>query len=195
MVSGWKRKRHDPISKRLPSKLFNTVARKVSAINLHDFNCGLKAYKIELVKDIEVYGDMHRWIPVLAKWSGYDKIGEKVVTHRPRKFGTSKFGARRLVSGFLDLLSIFFVGKFHKRPMHFFGTWGLLFLFAGMAILVYLSLSKLIYKIGNIQDRPLFYFGILVLIVGSQLFLTGFLAELVIRNRSEHQKYNIAARI
>jgi glycosyltransferase involved in cell wall biosynthesis len=191
MISGWKKKRHDPISKTLPSKLFNAVARKVSGIQLHDFNCGLKAYKNEVVKEVNLYGDMHRWIPVLAKWEGYSKIGEKVVEHRQREFGVSKFGAKRLISGFLDLLTIFFVGKFNKRPMHFFGTWGLIFLFAGFVILSYLSIAKLIYNQSGIQERPLFFFGILILIVGSQLFLTGFLAELVINNRAKESNYNI----
>ena len=124
LVSGWKKKRHDPISKTVPSKLFNAVARKVSGIKLHDFNCGLKAYKSEVARSINVYGDMHRWMPVLAKWAGYTKIGEKVVEHRARQHGYSKFGTKRLISGFLDLLSLFFVGKFSKQPMHFFGTWG-----------------------------------------------------------------------
>ena len=146
IVSGWKKKRHDPISKTLPSKIFNAVARRVSGIQLHDFNCGLKAYKREVVKDVNLYGDMHRWIPVIAKWQGYGKIGEKIVEHRKREFGVSKFGAKRLISGFLDLLTIFFVGKFNKRPMHFFGTWGLIFSFLGFATVTYLSLSKLIYS-------------------------------------------------
>lgn len=191
MISGWKKERHDPISKTLPSKLFNAVARKVSGIHLHDFNCGLKAYKNDVVKKVNLYGDMHRWIPVLAKWEGYAKIGEKVVEHRKREFGVSKFGAKRLISGFLDLLTIFFVGKFNKRPMHFFGTWGLIFLFAGFVILSYLSIAKLMYSQDGIQERPLFFFGILILIVGSQLFLTGFLAELVINNRAKESNYNI----
>lgn len=191
MISGWKKERHDPISKTLPSKLFNAVARKVSGIHLHDFNCGLKAYRNDVVKKVNLYGDMHRWIPVLAKWEGYAKIGEKVVEHRKREFGVSKFGAKRLISGFLDLLTIFFVGKFNKRPMHFFGTWGLVFLFAGFVILSYLSITKLIYSQDGIQERPLFFFGILILIVGSQLFLTGFLAELVINNRAKESNYNI----
>ena len=191
MVSGWKKKRHDPASKRIPSKLFNAVARKVSGIYLHDFNCGLKAYKNEVVKNIEVYGDRHRWIPVLAKWAGYTKIGEKVVEHRAREFGVSKFGAKRLISGFLDLLSLFFVGKFNKQPMHFFGTWGLIFFVLGFGILGYLSLAKLIVNTTGIHDRPLFFFGILVLIIGSQLFLTGFLAELIIANRSKEHTYSV----
>lgn len=195
LVSGWKQKRHDPISKTIPSRLFNAVARKASGINLNDFNCGLKAYKNEVVKEISLYGDMHRWIPVLAKWQGYDKIGEKVVEHKARQYGVSKFGAKRLISGFLDLLSLFFVGKFNKQPMHFFGTWGLVFLFTGFVTLIYLSLSKLIYAESGIQDRPLFFFGILTLIVGTQLFLTGFLAELVINSRANDHKYNISKKL
>lgn len=191
MISGWKKKRHDPLSKTIPSKLFNAVARKASGIQLHDFNCGLKAYKNEVVKDVNLYGDMHRWIPVLAKWQGYEKIGEKVVEHRKREFGVSKFGAKRLISGFLDLLTIFFVGKFNKQPMHFFGSWGLMFLFAGFVVLSYLSISKLIYSQSGIQDRPLFFFGILILIIGAQLFLTGFLAELVINSKTKEHNYNI----
>lgn len=195
LVSGWKKKRHDPISKTIPSKLFNAVARKVSGIELHDFNCGLKAYKNVVIKDINVYGDMHRWIPVLAKWQGYTNITEKVVEHRQREYGISKFGARRLISGFLDLLSIFFVGKFNKQPMHFFGTWGLVFLFIGFLTLIYLSVSKLFFDQTGIQDRPLFYFGILTLIVGTQLFLTGFLAELVIDSKKKEHHYNIEDRL
>lgn len=195
LVSGWKQKRHDPISKTIPSKLFNYVARKVSHIHLHDFNCGLKAYSLETAQSITVYGDLHRWMPVLAKWEGFDRIGEKVVEHRARQYGVSKFGAKRLISGFLDLLSLFFVGKFNKQPMHFFGTLGLISLFVGFATLVYLSVSKLFYNVSSIQDRPLFFFGILTIIVGSQLFLTGFLAELIINNRSKEYRYNIEERL
>ena len=191
LVSGWKKKRHDPLSKTVPSKLFNAVARKVSGIKLHDFNCGLKAYKNEVVKNIHVYGDMHRWMPVLAKWSGYTKIGEKVVEHRSRKHGYSKFGTKRLISGFLDLLSLFFVGKFSKQPMHFFGTWGMGFSFVGFSILAYLSVMKLFFDRSSIDERPLFFFGILLLIIGTQLFVTGFLAELVARNKPDKDNYNI----
>ena len=195
LISGWKKKRHDPISKTLPSKLFNAVARKVSGIKLHDFNCGLKAYKSAVVKDIHVYGDMHRWMPVLAKWAGYTDIQEKVVEHRRREHGYSKFGTKRLISGFLDLLSLFFVGKFAKQPMHFFGTWGMGFSFVGFCILAYLSLSKLIWKTSSIDDRPLFFFGILIMIIGTQLFVTGFLAELVARNKPGKDNYNISEEI
>lgn len=195
MVSGWKKKRHDPISKTIPSKLFNAVARKASGIQLHDFNCGLKAYKNQVIKEVKVYGDMHRWIPVLAKWQGFANIGEKVVEHRKREFGVSKFGAKRLISGFLDLLSLFFVGKFNKQPMHFFGTLGLSFLLLGFLSLIYLSVSKLFFNETGIQDRPLFFFGILLFIIGTQLFLTGFIAELVISTRSKDYSYNISERI
>jgi len=195
LVSGWKKKRHDPLTKTLPSKLFNAVARKVSGIKLHDFNCGLKAYNKEVVKDIHVYGDMHRWMPVLAKWEGFSNIGEKVVQHHPRKFGKSKFGTKRIISGFLDLLSLFFVGKFNRRPMHFFGTWGLGFGFAGFAILAYLSIEKIFFKTPAIDERPLFFFGILLLIIGTQLFVTGFLAELVVRNQPHREDYKIVEEI
>lgn len=195
LVSGWKQKRHDPWTKTIPSKLFNAVARRVSGIQLHDFNCGLKAYAHDTAKDINVYGDMHRWMPVLAKWQGYTHIGEKIVVHRPREFGVSKFGARRLISGFLDLLSLFFVGKFNKQPMHFFGTWGLVFFSIGALILLYLAISKLFFSVAGISDRPLFFFGMLTTIVGTQLFLTGFLAELLIDNREKTYTYNIADKI
>ncbi len=192
LVSGWKKKRHDPFTKTIPSKIFNAVARKVSQIPLHDFNCGLKAYKNEVVKDLHVYGDMHRWMPVLAKWQGYSRIGEKVVEHRARKYGVSKFGARRLISGFLDLLSIFFVGKFNKKPMHFFGTLGIISIFLGIITLIYLTIMKLVYEVSGIQDRPLFFFGILTIIIGTQLLLTGFIAELVIDSKAKSHSYNIA---
>ena len=195
LVSGWKKKRHDPLTKTVPSRLFNAVARKVSKINLHDFNCGLKAYKNEVVKDINVYGDMHRWMPVLAKWQGYTNIGEKVVTHQARKFGSSKFGPKRLISGFLDLLSIFFVGKFNKKPMHFFGTLGMICIGIGIIILVYLTIMKLVYQVGGIQDRPLFFLGILVVIIGTQLFLTGFISELIIDSRGKTYNYNVSEKI
>ena len=195
LVSGWKKKRHDPISKTLPSKLFNAVARYFSEIKLHDFNCGLKAYRQDVVRDITVYGDMHRWMPVLAKWQGYGKIGEKVVEHRAREFGVSKFGAKRLVSGFLDLLSLFFVGKFNKKPMHFFGSFGILSLMIGLFSLGYLSIRKLFYDVSGISERPLFFMGILALIIGAQLFLTGFLAELIIDSRGRQYDYNISEQL
>lgn len=195
LVSGWKKDRKDPIGKTLPSKLFNAVTRRASGIKLHDFNCGLKAYKNEVVKNVEVYGEMHRYIPVIAKWAGFRRIGEKVVNHQPRKFGYSKFGWERMLNGFLDILSIMFVGKFGKRPMHLFGTLGVLFFLVGFGILAYLSYLKIIEDIGRISDRPVFFFGIVTLIIGSQLFLTGFLAEMISRNAPNRNKYKIAARL
>ncbi len=194
LVSGWKQQRHDPLSKTLPSRFFNAVTRWISKIPLHDFNCGLKAYRLDVVKSIEVYGEMHRYIPLLAKWAGFHCIGEKVVQHRPRKYGVSKFGLERFINGFLDLLTVTFVGKFGKRPMHFFGTWGIVFFLMGFAILAYLSIAKLVYQTYGIADRPLFYFGILMLIIGTQLFVTGFLAELVTRNAPDRNHYLIEKR-
>ncbi len=191
LVSGWKKERHDPIMKTVPSKFFNYITRKMSGINLHDFNCGLKAYKNEVVKNIEIYGEMHRYIPVIAKSNGYGKIGEKVVQHQARKYGTSKFGLERFINGFLDLLSISFVSRFSKKPMHFFGSLGFTFSIVGTIILLYLSLNKLIYDQYGIAERPAFFFGILLLIIGSQLFLTGFLAELVSRNSPNRNSYDI----
>jgi len=195
IVSGWKQKRYDPITKTIPTKLYNAAARWMSGIYLHDFNCGLKSYRQEVVKTIEVYGEMHRYIPVIAKWAGFTKIGEKVVEHRARKYGITKFGWERFVNGFLDLLSISFVGKFGKRPMHLFGTLGVLFFFIGFIILAYLTVAKTIYREYGIADRPLFYFGILALIVGSQLFLTGFLAEMINRNSAIRNVYLIEKKI
>jgi glycosyltransferase involved in cell wall biosynthesis len=197
LVSGWKAKRHDPLSKTVPTKLFNAVTRKMSGIhNLHDFNCGLKAYRKAVVKNIEVYGEMHRYIPVLAKWAGFTKIDEQVVEHFPRKYGTTKFGMSRFVNGFLDLLSIFFVGKFAKRPMHFFGSMGALSFFAGFVMAAWIIGEKL-YHIAHHEDyrdateQPLFYISLVAIIVGFQLFLTGFVAELVSRNASERNNYQI----
>lgn len=195
IISGWKKKRYDPISKTIPSKFFNGVTRMISGIKLNDFNCGLKAYRKDVVKNIEVYGEMHRYIPVLAKWAGYTRIGEKVVEHRARKYGVTKFGLSRFINGFLDLMTIYFVGKFAKRPMHFFGSLGALAIFIGFFILIYLSVVKLIYKTGGIATRPLFFFGILTLIIGTQLFVTGFLAEIVTRNSPERNDYRVLDRI
>ncbi|MFN0215721.1 MAG: glycosyltransferase family 2 protein [Saprospiraceae bacterium] len=196
LVSGWKKVRHDPISKTLPTKLYNAVTRRMSGINLHDFNCGLKAYRHEVVKSIEVYGEMHRYIPIIAKWEGFTKIGEKVVEHRARQYGVTKFGGfERFINGPLDLISISFVGKFGKRPMHFFGTLGLISFLIGFSILVYLTFSKAVYQEYGIADRPLFYFGILALIMGTQLFLTGFLAEMINRNSAIRNHYLIEAEI
>ena len=195
LISGWKKTRHDPISKTIPSKFFNGVTRFISKIPLHDFNCGLKAYRHNVVKSIEIYAEMHRYTPLLAKWSGFQKIGEKVVEHRARKYGVSKFGLSRFINGFLDLLSITFIGKFGKRPMHFFGLLGTLFFIAGVIILAWLSFQKLVEKEYGIADRPLFYFGILTLIVGTQLFVTGFLAELLVRNSSTRNWYVIEEQV
>lgn len=191
LISGWKQKRHDPISKTLPTKLFNAATRGMSGIQLHDFNCGLKSYRADVIKTIEVYGEMHRYIPVLAKWAGFTKIGEKVVEHRARKYGTTKFGWDRFINGFLDLVSISFVGKFGKRPMHLFGTLGVFSFFIGFVVLAWLTYDKLVNASWGMTERPMFYFGILALIVGSQLFLTGFLAEMVNRNSSIRNSYLI----
>ena len=193
LVSGWKATRHDPISKTIPSKFFNYVTRRISHIELNDFNCGLKAYRREVVKSIDVYGEMHRYIPLLAKWEGYGRIGEKVVEHRPRKYGVTKFGLERFINGFLDLLTITFVGKFGKRPMHFFGLWGTFACFTGLVVLAWLSVEKLAFGTAGIATRPLFFFGIVTLIVGTQLFVTGFLAELIIRSRPERHTFAVAS--
>lgn len=196
LVSGWKKVRHDPISKTLPTKLYNAVTRGMSGINLHDFNCGLKAYRVDVVKTIEVYGEMHRYIPVIAKWAGFTKIGEKIVEHRARQYGVTKFGGfERFINGPLDLMSISFVGKFGKRPMHFFGTLGLISFMIGVGILSYLSIAKTVYSEYGIADRPLFYFGILALIIGTQLFLTGFMAEMINRNSPIRNAYLIEKEI
>jgi len=197
LISGWKAKRYDPLSKTIPTKLFNAATRKMSGIdNLHDFNCGLKAYRKTVVKNIEVYGEMHRYIPVLAKWAGFTKIGEQVVEHRARKYGKTKFGWSRFVNGFLDLLSIFFVGKFGKRPMHFFGMMGTLSFLTGIILAIWLIADKLNDLAHNIKprqptDNPLFYFALVAILLGSQLFLTGFVAELVSRNSSDRNNYQI----
>ncbi len=192
MVSGWKKKRFDSkLSKNIPSKLFNAATRRASGIDLHDFNCGLKAYKLKLVKSIEVYGEMHRYIPVLAKWAGFMKVGEKVVSHQPRKYGVTKFGWERFVNGFLDLASIMFVGKFGKRPMHFFGLWGTLSFMFGLIVFIYLSISKFFFDQSGMTQRPLFFFAILSMIIGTQLFLAGFLGELISRNSVERNHYLI----
>lgn len=191
LVSGWKQKRHDPITKTIPSKFFNKITRMMSGLSLHDFNCGLKAYRLEVVKAIEVYGEMHRYIPVIAKRAGFTKIGEKVVSHQARKYGTTKFGIERFLNGFLDLLSITFISKFGKRPMHFFGALGTLVFFIGFVILLYLVILKYGYNQYGMTERPIFYLGLLTVIVGSQLFLTGFVAELVSRSAADKDKYLI----
>lgn len=192
MVSGWKKKRYDnTLTKNIPSKLFNAVARQSSGIRLHDFNCGLKAYKKKVVKCIEVFGEMHRYIPVLAKWSGFRKIGEKVVEHRPRKYGTTKFGWDRFINGFLDLGTIMFLGKFGKKPMQFFGLYGTLAFLIGFLTSVYLLVAKILNPEVGITNKPAFYIALAVMIIGMQLFLTGFVAELVVRNASERNVYLI----
>jgi len=196
LVSGWKKKRYDnKFTKNIPSKFFNAVTSRVSGIKLHDFNCGLKAYKKKVVKSVEVYGEMHRYIPVLAKWSGFRKIGEKVVEHRSRKYGVTKFGWRRFVNGFLDLLSITFVGKFSKRPMHFFGVWGVLFFLLGFGISIYLIISKFVDKDFSLTNRPGFYLALTSLIIGVQLFLAGFIGELISRNAPGRNSYLIEEKI
>lgn len=201
LVSGWKKKRYDPLSKTIPTKLFNWATRRASGINnLHDFNCGLKAYKKEVVKNIEVYGEMHRYIPVIAKWAGFTKIEEKVVQHRERKYGTTKFGLSRFIYGFLDLMSITFVSKFGKRPMHVFGFLGTISFFLGGSISLYLIIEK-IYKSVNaiptrdVTDKPLFYLALVAMIIGTQLFLAGFLGELISRSSANRNHYQIDKRI
>ena len=196
LVSGWKKKRYDPITKTVPTKLFNAATRYVSGINnLHDFNCGLKAYQKKVVKSIEVYGEMHRYIPVIAKWAGFDKITEKAVQHQERKYGKTKFGIERFVNGFLDLMSITFVGRYGKRPMHLFGTLGVLSFFFGILILIYLTITKTIFGVVGMTNRPIFYLGILTIIVGTQLFVAGFLGELIARNGADRNHYSIGEKI
>ncbi len=195
LVSGWKQKRYDPISKTIPTKLFNWATRKLSGIYLHDFNCGLKAYDHDVVKCVDVYGEMHRYIPVLAKRAGFTQIGEKVVSHQARKYGTTKFGLERFINGFLDLLSITFVTKFGKRPMHFFGSLGTISFLIGFFILLWLSIEKIFFQVPKIAERPMFFLGILTFTVGVQLFLTGFLAELISRNDPERNDNKIKEKI
>ncbi len=195
LVSGWKRKRRDPLSKRVPSKLFNWVTRKLSGIELNDFNCGLKAYRKDLVKSIEVYGEMHRYIPVIAKKEGFQNIGEKVVHHQARKYGHTKFGFERVMRGYLDLLSISFISKFSLRPMHFFGSLGTLLTLSGCVILLYLTVLKIFQQVAGISSRPLFYLGMLAVIVGVQLFIAGFLAEMISRNNPNRNNYTIEKKL
>lgn len=194
LVSGWKKKRYDPLNKTVPSKLFNYVTRKISRINLHDFNCGLKAYRKPVIKHIEIYGEMHRYIPMIAKWNGFKRIGEKVVEHRPRKFGKTKFGFSRFITGFLDLLSITFVARFKQKPMHFFGTLGALSFLVGIGVTVYLIVRKIVglhqnLPVRDVVDQPLFFISLAAIIIGTQLFLAGFLAEMMTMNASRKQEY------
>ena len=196
LVSGWKKVRYDnTLTKNIPSQFFNAVTRSMSGIRLHDFNCGLKAYRKNVVKSIEVYGEMHRYIPVLAKWSGFKKIGEKVVEHRKRKHGVSKFGWDRFVNGFLDLLSISFVGKFAKRPMHFFGLWGSLCFLIGFFVAGFLVLSKIADTNFALTNRPGFYIALTLLVIGMQLFLAGYLGELIARNSPTRNQYLVENQI
>ena len=200
LVSGWKKKRYDNVAtKNLPSKLYNATARKVTGIKLHDMNCGLKAYKNEVVKNIEVYGEMHRYIPYLAKNAGYGKIGEKPVHHQKRKYGTSKFGLERFVNGFLDLMSLWFLSKFGKKPMHFFGTSGILMFLVGFVMAVWIIVAKLVHQAQGVRfrpvtDQPLFYLALVAVILGAMFFLAGFLGEMVSRSSSARNDYNIKDR-
>lgn len=200
LVSGWKRKRYDPISKTIPSKFFNSVTSLMSGIDIHDFNCGLKAYRSKVIKSIFIYGEMHRYIPVIAKWNGFTKITEKAVQHRPRKYGVTKFGIERFIFGFLDLLSITFVFKFKKRPMHFFGSLGTLSFLMGLIITVGIIGQKLYYiyhsmEARDVTNQPLFFLALVALIVGVQLFLAGFLAELITLNSGKKSDYLIEEKI
>ncbi|GAA0875376.1 glycosyltransferase family 2 protein [Wandonia haliotis] len=197
LVSGWKKKRHDPISKTIPTKLFNWATRKLTGISLHDFNCGLKAYKKVVVKSVEVYGEMHRYVPVLAKFAGFTKIGEKVVVHQARKYGTTKFGLNRFMNGFLDLLSVVFMGRFSKKPMHFFGAIGTLLFIVGFAFAFWLGISKLFIDKTNrlIASRAEFYISLTSMIMGVQFFLAGFTAELIGRNSTTRNHYLIEKEI
>jgi glycosyltransferase involved in cell wall biosynthesis len=194
LVSGWKKLRHDPLSKTVPSRFFNWVTSKVSKIELHDFNCGLKSYQSRVVKSIEVYGEMHRYIPLIAKWAGFKKIGEKVVEHHARKYGVSKFGVGRLITGGLDLASIMFVGKYGKRPMHLFGTWGMSFFLFGFLVSFYLALSKIFFDKTGFTQRPLFFVALVAMVIGTQLFVTGFIAELISRNAPNRNAYLVEKR-
>jgi glycosyltransferase involved in cell wall biosynthesis len=196
VVSGWKKERHDPISKTIPSKFFNGVTRWISGIKLHDFNCGLKAYRNKVVKNIQVYGEMHRYIPLLAKWNGFGKISEKVVLHQPRKYGYSKFGLERFLNGFLDLITVSFVHRYKKKPMHFFGLLGTLSFLTGFVITAWLIFEKIYslrngLKVREIVDQPLFFLALVALIIGVQLFVTGFIAELMTSNQSKEIEYKI----
>jgi len=200
LVSGWKQKRYDPIMKTVPSKFFNATARKFSGIKLNDFNCGLKAYKKEVIKSIEVYGEMHRYIPILAKQAGYSHIGEQVVQHQERKYGTTKFGLNRFINGFLDLLSIVFITKFGKRPMHFFGLMGTLMFAIGFIASAYIGINKIYclqagHDAALVTNSPYFYLALTTMIIGTQLFLAGFVAELVSRSSVERNKYQIQKEI
>ena len=200
LVSGWKKKRYDPITKTIPTKLFNWAARKASGINLNDFNCGLKAYNKDVVKSIEVYGEMHRYIPILAKWAGFKNIGEKVVEHQSRKYGVTKFGFERFINGFLDLLTVTFISRFGKKPMHIFGTLGTLMFILGLTLFLYIGGTKLYYIFNslpakNIADQSAFFIALTTMVIGVQLFLSGFIAELVSRNSPDRNNYQVDSEI
>jgi glycosyltransferase involved in cell wall biosynthesis len=202
LVSGWKKKRHDPLSKTIPSKFFNYITRKLSGIKLHDFNCGLKAYQAIVVKNIAVYGEMHRYIPVIAKWAGFSKITEKVVEHRERKYGYTKFGLERFINGFLDLLSVTFVSRFRQKPMHFFGTWGTVSFLIGFILTVKLFWDK-IYSLyfslvpikRDITNQPIFYIALVAVVIGVQLFVTGFLAEMFAMQSFSKREYLVIEKV
>jgi glycosyltransferase involved in cell wall biosynthesis len=195
LVSGWKKKRYDPLSKTIPTKFYNWTTRRMSGIKLHDFNCGLKAYRNDVVKSIEVYGEMHRYIPVIAKWAGFNRIGEKVVVHRKRKYGKTKYGLDRFLKGYLDLLTINFTARFGKRPMHFFGLWGSLLFLAGFIIAGCLAYAKFFYQAFKMTERPLFYFGLLAMILGTQLFVAGFLGEMISRTAADKNQYLVERKL
>ena len=198
LISGWKKKRFDSILfKNLPSKLFNWAARRVSGINLNDFNCGIKVYRNEVIKNIDVYGEMHRYIPLLAAQEGFNKIGEQIVQHQARKFGHTKFGADRFFKGFLDLITIWFVNKFGKRPMYFFGLWGSLMLILGFCFTLYLGIDKLFFDVQArlITNRPEFYIALTLMLLGSQFFIAGFLGEIILRNKKNKKRYTIKEKI
>jgi glycosyltransferase involved in cell wall biosynthesis len=198
LVSGWKKKRYDSvIGKNMPSKLFNWAARKTSGVQLNDFNCGLKAYRNEVVKNIEVSGEMHRYIPVLAKNAGFSKIGEQIVQHQARKYGSTKFGMERFINGFLDLITIWFISKFGKRPMHLFGALGVLMFMIGFAFAFYLGIDKLFINTSGrlITDRPQFYISLVTMIIGTQFFLAGFLGEIILRTKNNEERYKVSERI
>ena len=198
MVSGWKKKRYDSVlSKNIPSKIFNFAARLTSGIKLNDFNCGLKAFKRDVIKSINVYGEMHRYIPILAKNEGFKKIGQKIVNHRPRKYGRTKFGASRFLHGFLDLLTIWFISSFGKRPMHLFGSLGLLMLTTGLLFAIFLGYDKLfVNPLGKlITERPEFYISLVTMIIGSQFFSMGFIGELMLRNSNKKPQYQISKKL
>jgi len=195
LVSGWKKKRYDPVTKTVPTKLYNWSTRKMSGIKLHDFNCGLKAYKNEVVKSIDIHGEMHRYIPVIAKWAGFTNIGEKTVKHEKRKFGKTKYGLDRFFKGYLDLMTISFIVRFGKRPMHFFGLWGSLLFLAGFLSAAYLAYAKFFLLGYKMTERPLFYFGLLAMILGTQLFVAGFLGELISRTANSRNLYLVEKKI